>query len=138
MRPRPIALGTVALLVGLFAPATGRGQFTRIADTSTAVPGGSGNFLSFDQFPSVAGGGVAFKGLDAANRPGIYTGGGGTPTVIANTSTSIPSGPGLFVTLGSPAVSGSNVVFPGSPGGGPTATPYFGVYANTGSGGALV
>jgi hypothetical protein len=76
-------------------PAARAGQlwtFTKVADTSTAVPDGSGTFTDFDA-PSLRNGEVVFQGYGGPNRtvPGIYTGRAGGPVgLVADTNTQAP------------------------------------------------
>jgi PEP-CTERM motif len=88
--------------------------FTKIADTNTAIPGGSGDFVSFGS-PSISGGNVAFSGADSNTQPGIYAYIGGTLVMIADTNTAIPGGSGDFASFGGrSSISGSNVAFLGA------------------------
>ena len=89
--------------------------FTRIADTSTPIPSGTGNFTLFSQSPSIDGGDVAFLGFGdpSFTQQGIYSTVGGL-NAVANTSTAIPSGTGNFTFFGNnPSISGGDVAFTG-------------------------
>jgi hypothetical protein len=107
------------------------GALTKVADTSTAIPGGSlGNFTAFGTSEAIAGATVAFRGSGSSSI-GIYTATGGALTTIADTNTAIPGFTGNFTNLGiSPSLSGSTLAFFGR--GSPS---FVGVY--TGSGGAI-
>jgi hypothetical protein len=109
----PVALVVVAWLA-IAAPVAGQSvTFVRIANTSTAIPSGSGNFTDFG-FPSVSGGRVSFQGLGTAGQQGVYTDAGGTLAAVANTSTPIPSGTGNFTGFLGTSLSGGRVAFNGS------------------------
>jgi hypothetical protein len=114
----PISGGTVAF--GAAGSGTQQGVYTgsggpltRIADGSTPIPGGSGNFTGFAAFLSISGGTVAFGATGSGTQQGIYTGSGGPLTRIADTNTPIPGGFGNFTFLSDPSVSGGTVVFTG-------------------------
>lgn len=64
-------------------------SFTKIADTNTPIPGGTGNFTGFG-VPSLDRGDVAFLGNGASsyNPRGIYTNVGGSLNVVADVNTS--------------------------------------------------
>jgi hypothetical protein len=109
----PVALVVVAWLA-IAAPVAGQSvTFVRIANTSTAIPSGSGNFTDFG-FPSVSGGRVSFQGLGTAGQQGVYTDAGGTLAAVANTSTPIPIGTGNFTGFLGTSLSGGRVAFNGS------------------------
>lgn len=86
----------------------------RIADTSTPVPSGSGNFKVFNSFAAFdSRGSIAFVATDSAGNPGVYassfpTGG---VAMIANASTPIPGGSATFNSYESPTVSDYGVAF---------------------------
>ncbi|HLH56320.1 MAG TPA: choice-of-anchor R domain-containing protein [Verrucomicrobiae bacterium] len=97
------------------------GSLVRIADTSTAIPGGTGNFAAFQNAPDFSGSGAAFVGSGAGGQQGIYTVAVitppqvGSPLRIADTITAIPGGNGSFTSFPSgPALSGSEVAFIGN------------------------
>ena len=98
---------------GIYIGTTAGGTPATVADTDTAVVGGSGNFTDFRN-PSLSGTTVAFVGL-GSGQSGVYTGtAGGTPVVVANTSTAIPGGSGNFTSFGIPTLSGTTVAFDAS------------------------
>src|SRR4051812_15263846 len=81
----------------LLAPARGAAlTVTKIADTSTAIPGGSGNFTSFDPRPAAFGLYPAtFVASGEGGQLGMYAWNGGTSLLkVADTSSAIPSGSG--------------------------------------------
>ena len=112
-------LGVVALLVSAW-PAIGQ-TFTRIADTQTAVPGGTGTFTVFADARAIGGGKVAFIGYDSALAPGIYSYQGGLLGIVADTHTTVPGTPDTFSDFFDVAIDGALVAFTGGwpgPGGG--------------------
>jgi hypothetical protein len=87
---------------------------TRIADTTTPVPGGAGNFASFRELDFDAQGAIAFAGTDASGAFGVYASSfPGHPPVdrIADTRTPIPGSAGSFNFFGNPTVSDAGVAF---------------------------
>jgi hypothetical protein len=122
--------------LGIFSSAAG-GPVTVVANTSTPVPGGTGNFTSFTDptngpsVPSVSGANVAFE-AQSSGRFGVYVSLAGTITPVATSLTTPPGGTGAFTSFGAaPAVSGSTVGFYGvSPG-------RAGVYEWTQAGGVI-
>jgi hypothetical protein len=137
----PSILAVVAVAVLCPAAPAQPIAFVRMADTSTAIPNGSGNFVSF-QPPSVSGSSVAFLGIGSGANSGIYTAnaGGGSLTRAVDTNTPIPSGFGNFIgffTGGPVAVSGSTVVFRGDGNDFPTGITQIGIYTVSTSGGTV-
>jgi sugar lactone lactonase YvrE len=93
----------------------------RIADTSTAIPGGTGNFTSFIPVdpiaPAISGSNVAFFGAGSGGQLGIYAkyGAISPPQVVADTNTAIPSGTGNFTSFPSaPSISSDSIAFVGA------------------------
>jgi hypothetical protein len=117
-------------VVGLFSAAGG--TVTRLVDTTTAVPGGTGSF-TFVYQPAATAAGVAFRGDSGGGRVGVYTYAGGTVTRVADTDTAVPGGTGMFSGLSAPGADGGVVAFVGFTGPvlGATAS---GVYASTDGG----
>ncbi len=77
-------------------------NFTKVVDSNTPIPGGTGNFNTF-YTPSLDNKSVAFVGRGNSNFPGgqffqegLYTTVGGSLNVIADRSTPIPNGTGNF------------------------------------------
>jgi hypothetical protein len=100
------------LALGLIAAEARAGwQFTRVADTSTAAPGGTGAFTSFTD-PSLNNGYLVFAASSAGGRQGIYElAPGGSLSLVADTSTAAPRG-GTFASFERPSVDASgNVAF---------------------------
>jgi len=88
--------------------------FKSVADKSTPVPDGTGNFRRFLIPPKIAGGTVAFDGEGVNFQEGIYTASNGTLAKIADRNTPIPSGVGNFTKLIGANTDGNNVVFLGA------------------------
>ncbi len=87
--------------------------FTKVADTNTPIPGGTGTFEGFGD-PSLDGGKVAFAGKTANEIiHGIYTNVSGSLVRVADANTPIPDGTGTFRLLGDPSLDGGNVAFAG-------------------------
>lgn len=101
---------SIATAVGITLSLLSQGEagaitFTKIADTNTPIPGGSGNFsfspvgfpASFNVFSSsVDNNAVAFQGFGSNSQSGIYTSVGGVLNVVVDTNTPIPNGSGNF------------------------------------------
>ncbi len=108
-----LVIAALALGVGP-ARATAGFLFTKIADTSTPIPGGTGDFTGFAVAPALSGSTAAFFGLGSGIQEGLYTGTGGTLTTIADTNTTIPGGTGSkYSSFASPSISGGTVAFSG-------------------------
>ncbi|NQU12468.1 hypothetical protein HQ590_16860 [bacterium] len=105
---------------------TGNGALTAVADLTTTVPGGTGNFTILVE-PVISGGTVVFAGYGSDGENGIYTGNGAL-AAVADLSTAIPGGTGNFTGLSDPVISGSTVVFHGNGAGGQS-----GVYSDDGT-----
>ena len=86
--------------------------FGRIADTTTAVPSGSGNFSIVNPPTVDSSGNMAFEANGTSNL-GIYKWSAGTLTRIADNNTNIPSGTGQFINFGQPSISAGKIVFDG-------------------------
>ncbi|MBD1869863.1 hypothetical protein H6F88_22095 [Oculatella sp. FACHB-28] len=108
--------------------------FTKIADTSTFIPDGTGTFTEFHA-PSISGSNVAFLGKGSGFQRGIYTGLGDGLDKVVDTNTPIPGSPnGSFTNFIDSSISGSNVAFLGF-GDGSSQT---GIYLSTEQGLAVV
>jgi hypothetical protein len=117
------ALPGALLLAG--PPAAGTTiTFAKVADSATAVPGGSGSFpaVSFG-IPSVDGGAIVFSAGFSANH-GIYSDAGGSLHAVVTSGEAIPGGTGGFVTLDPQHFEGGVVPFRGSGSAG-----QFGIYS---------
>jgi hypothetical protein len=109
------------ILAGLAAviaarPAHADFVFTKIADTNTPIPGGTGNFGEFvDGFsigPALSDGKVAFVASTpfVITQIGVYTANiGGAVGVVADTNTPIPGGTGNFTGFGFAAIKHGNL-----------------------------
>jgi hypothetical protein len=123
----PSISGITAVFAGGPAPGTALGVFSRdgtgplltVANTSTPVPFGAGNFTAFTDpanggtLPSVSGPTVVFNG-QGGGRFGVYTSviGSGTATRIADNTVMAPGGAGTFTSFGvTPAINGADVAF---------------------------
>jgi RNA polymerase sigma factor (sigma-70 family) len=117
MRGTSIFATAVALLLAPKAPAQ---TFTKIVDSGTPIPGGTGNFTNLGAGP-FSGSNIGFVGQGANNQSGVYTipVAGGPISIIADTQTPIPGGPGNFTNFSGNgtnkgfAISGPLVAFSG-------------------------
>lgn len=87
------------------------GLLSVVADGSTPIPGGSGNFSSFD-IVSMDGTDVAFRGF-APTFIGLVTYIDGVFNVVMDQNTPIPGDTGNFTLFGAATLDGGNVVFLG-------------------------
>src|SRR5687767_7498179 len=94
-------------------------DYVKIADTTTPIPNGTGNFGSFT-LPANTGSNVVFYS-QAGLQKGIYNSAGGVLTVIADTNTPAHGGqPGRFLMeFDTPTVRGTGVAFYGNSFSGP-------------------
>jgi hypothetical protein len=115
--------------------------FTKIADTATAVPGGSGTFSLFADARALDGGKVAFVAFDSGSGSGVYRWENGVLGVVADESTAVPGAPGqtftsfFDVSIDSPFVA-FTAGWPG-PGGGCAFSGNEGLFGGRFAGGAL-
>lgn len=108
------AVVVAMFMAGLCPTARADFSFNKIADTSTPIPNGTGNFTSFDHAPIIrGGGGIAFRGM-GAGQEGIYVGGPSPLVRVADRNTIMPNTTSPFATFGSPSGVGGNIVFNGS------------------------
>ncbi len=114
-----IATRVCGLLAVLAFAGPGLGQitFTKIVDTSTPIPGGTGNFTSFSA-PSLRDGNLAFNAFGPSSQSGIYTFINGSLGAVADLETLVPGGTGTFTDFGYLSFDGTAVVF-GADGDGP-------------------
>jgi hypothetical protein len=122
-----------AAIIGLLLslPTVGQAEptlftFTRVVDTTTPIPGGTGNFIFFtdpftttlmDSRPatSIENGIVVFSGSGPSGQEGMYAAAvGGSITTIADTNTPLPDVTGNFRLFGTPSLSQGNLAFPAS------------------------
>lgn len=106
--PRHLVLPVsfAALAVGALAQTF---SFTRVVDTATTLPGGTGTFQSLGTTVAIdSSGRIAFSDGGATNK-GVYLASGGSLTTVADLSTAIPGGTGNFTGF----ALNSNAVAPG-------------------------
>jgi hypothetical protein len=104
--------------------------FTRVVDTATTLPGGTGTFQSLGTTLAIdSTGRIAFADEGASNK-GVYVHSAGTTTKVADLSTAIPGGTGNFTgfTLANGALAPGQLAFRGAGGSGQS-----GVYAYDGT-----
>ncbi|HEY8239924.1 MAG TPA: hypothetical protein VIH35_00675 [Kiritimatiellia bacterium] len=89
------------------------GTLTRIADTNTPIPGGTGTFSATFNFASTDNGHAAFRGTGSGGQAGIYGWDGLAMTNLADLTTSIPDGSGTFTNYGDPSLDRGIVAFQG-------------------------
>lgn len=126
-------LGVIACAVTMVVGAArGAIVFEKIADTSTAIPGGSGNFNLLDDAVS-SGRNVAFYGQGTVAQQGLYMWKGGALSRIVDRTTPLPGGAGKFNNMGALSIDGSTVAFYNS---GNVSSGQFliGIYKNIGAG----
>ncbi len=139
-RPRSadIAVAGGLLCLGFVAGANAQSwSYTRIADTSTTIPGTPFQFQVFG-VPSIENGVVGLTGsrITPAQVPaGVYTGAGGPLSIVADNMTAVPGGGGTFTGFGQflgswPSSSAGSVAFHGQIGGGVNAA---GIYLRDGA-----
>ena len=85
--------------------------FTKVVDTATPIPGGTGTFTSLGPF-SLDQGNVALRGV-GAQQEGIYLYDGGTLTNLVDTGAAIPDGVGNFTGFSPVSLDGMDVAFAG-------------------------
>jgi hypothetical protein len=88
----------------------------KVADTTTAIPSGTGNFTSFMGVgppiaPAIDGTSVAFFGAGSGGQQGIYVSLQGPPIKVADTATTIPGGTGLFTSFADVSLSDTDIAF---------------------------
>ncbi|MCC6968623.1 MAG: hypothetical protein IT434_00215 [Phycisphaerales bacterium] len=93
-------------------------SFTKIVDTDTMVPGGTGTYTGFDAI-SIDSGRVGFIGSDSSFYFGVYDSLGGAPRKIADRFTDLPNAnekfqSDLFRLLPGTAAGGSSMSFFGA------------------------
>jgi len=85
----------------------------RVADTTSPIPGGTGNFVLFEEGPVISGKNVAFKGVGSNGQRGIYLFDGTSLNRVADTGTAVPQGTGTFDDFHFPVASDAGVTFVG-------------------------
>ena len=106
-----IALPIALLVVSLLPCQTSAGiTFTKVADTSTLIPDGSGSFASLGS-ASIDNGRVVFVGSGASGQTGIYEYSNGQLSMRVNQNTPIPGGTGGFTKFDIPSLDGADIAF---------------------------
>ena len=107
-----VTLFFLALFVASFARGVIAGPFffTKIADTNTVVPGGTGTFRAFAA-PVLDGDDIGFLGFGTGAEQGIYTTIGGPLRAVADKGTSVPDGSGQFTFFTGPSIANGNLAF---------------------------
>lgn len=122
-----------AVVVGLILPSAASAapfSFTKIADTNSLIPNGTGTFEGLRE-GAVHDGQVAFFGFGSSGQLGVYKSSGGTLSRVADANTGIPGGSGNFSGFSVHVdIYGGTVAFQGNQGFGQA-----GIY--TGNGGSL-
>jgi hypothetical protein len=91
-----VSLGSLLLLFVITSQAWAQSfVLSKVVDTNTPIPGGSGNFNYFLPM-AISGDNVAFEGEGSSGQHGIYLFNGTTLIKVADFSTPIPSGSGNF------------------------------------------
>jgi len=101
-------------------------EFRKIVDTSTPIPGGTGNFTHFG-FSVIDGQHIAVQGLGDGGQAGIYLSSSGALSTVVDRTSKIPGSSESYADFGVPGLEGSDVAF-GATG---TSSP-LGVYARRG------
>jgi len=121
---RVLGIGGIGAAVVLATAAHGQTprtvRLTRIADTSTPVPGGAGTFALFGDARDLDGRSVVFYGSDAASNAGFYSWRGGTLGVVADESTLVPGTATPFGVFFDVQLESGLVAFTGGWGAGPS------------------
>ena len=127
------------VLLASVSPAIGQ-TFTLVADTQTAVPGGTGTFSLFADARAIEGRRIVFIGDDSALAPGIYSYRNGILSVLADTHTIVPETSNTFSDFFDVAIESGTVAFtagwPG-PGGGCSFSGSEGVFTRRLQGGVI-
>jgi hypothetical protein len=94
--------------------------FTQVADSSTAIPDGTGTFTNLPYSPAIDGGNVSVYATGVGGQQGLYRFTPNPPPIkVADLNTAIPGGAGNFTGFGgSPIISGDAVAFHGAGAGG--------------------
>jgi hypothetical protein len=121
-----LLLSSGVMMVAMPTPSSaGPITFTKVADTTTAIPGGPGNFTGFGSV-SMDGGEIAFVGT-GSNWGGVYLFRNGVVAEIADQNTVMPDRGILFSSFSGPvSINSDNIAFVAS------GTTGGGVYTNLG------
>lgn len=117
-----VAAAHALVLGAVVARAETTFTYVKIADVSTPIPGGTGNFAIFGQ-PSVSGGVAVFRGEDSGGRTGIYSKlvDDVSPVVVRYDRTTVVPGTGgasTFLNFSNPSFDAGAVAFSASGTGG--------------------
>ncbi len=93
---RSLAVVAVVSLALARGASTTDFTFTKIADTNTPVPGGTGTFSLFADARTLDGDAVAFYAFDSASRAGIYIFQDGLLDILVDENTIIPGSSDTF------------------------------------------
>jgi hypothetical protein len=89
--------------------------FTKVVDTDTPIPGGSGTFTrivgDFEWGPSLGNGHTGFMGIGSGNQQGVYVFDGNQLNMVADIFTSVPGQDLFFKTFGEPSIDEDVAVF---------------------------
>ena len=110
MKRIPVCIG---LFICLFSTARSSAaviEFRKVVDTSTPIPGGSGNFTHFG-FPVIDGEQIAFQALGDDGQAGIYLSTAGALSTVVDRTSKIPGSDEHFSDFGIPGIEGSDVAF---------------------------
>jgi hypothetical protein len=88
-------------------------DLSRVADRNTPIPGGAGNFTTFNS-PVLSGDETAFLGVGGSGQEGIYLFAEDVLVRVADLATSIPGDGGVFTLLNNPVLSEGHVAFRGA------------------------
>ena len=128
-----------AAILSLATPASAQ-SFTKIADSQTVVPGGTGTFSLFADARAFENGKVAFIAYDSGSGSGVFRYQNGVLDVVANTTTTVPGTAATFNSFFDVALDGPFVAFtagwPG-PGGGCAFSGSEGLFGGRFDGGAI-
>ncbi|KAA3605498.1 MAG: hypothetical protein DWQ01_19460 [Planctomycetota bacterium] len=134
------ALAGFALSPAALGQAPPTPSFELIADYSTPVPGGSGNFSLFADAKAIEGERVVFVGYDSGSGSGIYRFENGVLERWVDENTQVPGTSDFFQIFFDVELDGGIVTFSGGwpgPGGGCAFSGSEGVFADRFQGGAL-
>ncbi|MGB0578149.1 MAG: DUF7453 family protein [Limisphaerales bacterium] len=91
-----VILGLLTTVVVTFNVTAASLTFTKVADTGTTIPGGTGNFTAFGNATAVHDGHVVFQARGDNSQSGIYHWANSTLSKVADKNDSVPNGTGTF------------------------------------------
>jgi hypothetical protein len=96
------------------------GSLVRVADTGTAIPGGTGNFTSLNSNQVLSGATAVFRGTGASSQQGVYLrdlSSATNPLIrVTDKTLTLPGTAGVITTIFEPTASGNTVRFIASAG----------------------